>query len=177
MNQTLSVQPTVQSVFLSSPSACRTTGASKNQDWTNENGDHLSFVTLALLGVAWCCMVLLGVAWYCLELLGVAWCCLDFTMYRNLKFCICFARESMKKIPLNCRNFKLCFMKIADRVTWLIYNDFVSFFVYCAAGWLLQKCKLKFFFFFRAPAYSSDTITGGPFLDTLCLNALTVAVE
>ena len=41
---------------------------------------------------------------------------------------------------------------------------------------LLQKCKLKFFFFFRAPAYSSDTVTGGPFLDTLCLNALTVAM-
>ena len=30
--------------------------------------------------------------------------------------------------------------------------------------------------FFRAPAYSSDTITGGLFLDTLCLNALTVAM-
>ena len=43
----------------------------------------------------------------------------------------------------------------------------------CVLLLLLQKCKLKFFFFF-AP-HSSDTITCGPFLDTLCFSALTVA--
>ena len=37
--------------FLSLPSTCRTSGASKNQDWPNENDENIgpfSFVTLSL---------------------------------------------------------------------------------------------------------------------------------
>ena len=50
-------------VFLSSPSACRTSGASKNRDWANENGT----IFLCNFGVT----VLVLVPWGSLDFLGV----------------------------------------------------------------------------------------------------------
>ena len=37
-------------IFLSSPSACRTSGASKNRDWPDENGT----IFLCSFGITWC---------------------------------------------------------------------------------------------------------------------------
>ena len=40
--------------FLSSPSACRTSGASKNRDWPAQKWSTLTFVTLVILDVTLC---------------------------------------------------------------------------------------------------------------------------